>query len=41
MTEFFDWLDLFMYQNSGAIGATLALMLMLAIIGALAVVRRL
>ncbi len=36
MIELFDWLDLFLSQNSGAIGATLALMLMLAIIGAIA-----
>ena len=36
MTEFFDWLDLFIEANQGYIGALFVSILALAIIGAIA-----
>lgn len=36
MTQFFDWFDQLLATNAGTFGAMLALLLMLAIIGAIA-----
>lgn len=36
MIEFFDWLDAFLNNNAGTIGALLAMLLILTVISAIA-----